>query len=136
FLSVLKDEPNHAEALHMLGVVAWQRGNLVQAIEFLKRSLGGNNGSNGFTWKHLGDVYFLTRNLRAAVASYEQALRLRPDMAEAHNDMGNALQYLGEWPRAVQCHQEAIRLMPSLAQAYDSLGNALKAQGKRAEAWE
>src|SRR5438270_6671075 len=132
-LTVLEDAPSHAEALHLLGLIAWRRGNLGQALDYLKRSLSVTNGADARAWKHLGDVHLVARNVPAAVASYEQALRLRPDLGAAHNDLGNALQYLGEWARAVSCHQEAIRLMPSFAQAHNSLGNALRGLEKQAE---
>src|SRR5436190_2097578 len=73
-LTALRDEPGHVEALHLLGVIAWQRGNLERAIDYLRRSLSSNGGPSGLTWKHLGDVYLVARNLPAAIASYEQAL--------------------------------------------------------------
>ena len=70
------------------------------------------------------------------MASYQQALRLRPGFAEGYNDLGNAWQHLGEWDRAVECLREAVRLKPSLGPAYNSLGNVLRGQGKLAAAAE
>jgi tetratricopeptide (TPR) repeat protein len=134
-LSVLNENPHHGEALHMLGVIAWQKRDLNTALDYLQRSVS-SNGSNATAWKHLGDVHLIARNANAAVANYEQALRLRPDFAEAYNDLGNAWQHLGGWDKAVQCLREAVRLQPSLGPAYNSLGNALRAQGKLAAASE
>ena len=134
-LSVLRENPHHAEALHMLGVIAWQKRDLNAAIDYLQRSVTCN-GSNATAWKHLGDVHLIARNASAAVANYEQALRLRPDFAEAYNDLGNAWQHLGDWDRAVHCLREAVRLQPSFGSAYINLGNSLRAQGKLGAASE
>jgi tetratricopeptide (TPR) repeat protein len=133
-LAVLKDQPGHAEALHLLGVIAWRQGNMSQAFDYLRRSLTASNGRNEHTWKHLGDVLVVMRNLPSAVTAYDEALRLRPNFGEAHDALGNALQHLGRWDRAVGCHREAVRFMPSSAQAYDNLGNALRGLEKWAEA--
>src|SRR5436305_964050 len=34
--SVLREQPDHAQALHLLGVLAWQRGDLEQARDYLE----------------------------------------------------------------------------------------------------
>ena len=47
-----------------------------------------------------------------AVAAYE-ALRLRPDFALAHLNLGNALQRQGHFDRAVPSFRESIRLDPT-----------------------
>jgi tetratricopeptide (TPR) repeat protein len=93
-------------------------------------------GTNASAWKSLADMHVAVGNLRAGVANYEEAIRLRPDFAIAHDLLGITWQHLGEWGRAVLCHRQAIRLSPSLAPAHNNLGNALKGQGKWAEALE
>jgi tetratricopeptide (TPR) repeat protein len=85
-------------------------------------------------WKNLADRQRGAGLFREAVGSYEQALRLQPDSAEAFNDLGIAWQYLGEWARAADCHRRALELAPFYAQAYNNLGTALKAQRRGAEA--
>jgi hypothetical protein len=61
---------------------------------------------------------------------YREALRLRPDYAEAHNNLGNVLQQQGELDEAVACHREAIRLKPNYAEAYNNLGVVLQRLGR------
>jgi tetratricopeptide (TPR) repeat protein len=56
--------------------------------------------------------------LAAAAANYRRALRLKPDLAEVHNDLGRALQGLGELERAVACYRQALRLKPDYAEAH------------------
>ena len=67
-------------------------------------------------------------------ALFREALRLKPDYAEAHNNLGIALQEQGQLAAAVAQYQEAIRLKPDYAEAHNNLGNALQEQGQLAAA--
>ena len=51
------------------------------------------------------------------MASLRQAIRLKPDYAEAHNNLGNALQEQGKLEEAVASLQHAVRLKPDYAEA-------------------
>ena len=73
-------------------------------------------------------------SLDEAVACYRRALELKPDYAEAHNNLGNALQDQGKLDEAVACYRRALELKPDYAEAYNNLGNALRDQGKLDEA--
>ena len=72
--------------------------------------------------------------LDEAVACYRRALELKPDYAEAHNNLGNALKEQGKLDEAVACYRRALELKPDYAEAHNNLGNALKDQGKLDEA--
>jgi Flp pilus assembly protein TadD len=51
-----------------------------------------------------------------AEAAARQALALRPDNAQAHNNLAIALYYQGRGPEALQALREAARLAPQDAQ--------------------
>ena len=72
--------------------------------------------------------------LEEAVASWQQALRLKPDDAEAHNNLGIVLQEQGKLEEAAASLQQALRLKPDYAEAHNNLGIVLKEQGKLEEA--
>ncbi len=124
FWSVLASQPAHAEALRMLGHVARKRGDIEQATDYFNRSLLCDR-SNPETWKNLGDARLAARDYVASIANFEEAIALRPDFEDAYNNLGVALQNLGESERASRCFQEAIRLNPKCVEAYNNLGNAL-----------
>jgi tetratricopeptide (TPR) repeat protein len=77
--------------------------------------------------KHLGKV-------DEAVASYEQALRLRSDYPEAHNNLGLALASRGKLEAAVVSYQQAVRLKPDYAEACANMADALAGLCKLNEA--
>lgn len=71
-----------------------------------------------------------------AIAQLEEAIRLKPDYAEAYDDLGVALEELpGRLGGAVADFEEAIRLKPDYADAHYDLGNALsRVPGRQADA--
>ncbi len=69
-----------------------------------------------------------------AIEHYERALRLSPDYAEAHNNLGNALARQGKLPEAIEHFERALQLKPDYAEAHSNAGDALLRLGKSAEA--
>ena len=68
------------------------------------------------------------------MAHCQEAVRLKPDYAEAHNSLGVALGDRGQLPKAVEHYLEALRLKPDYAEAHSNLGSALKDEGDLDEA--
>ena len=61
-----------------------------------------------------------------AVANFEQALRIKPDYAQAHDYLGCALLYNPDrLPEAIAQFQAALQIDPGLAEAHNNLGTAL-----------
>ena len=69
-----------------------------------------------------------------AVEAFRQAVRLRPDFVEAHNNLGFALATLGKSPEAIKAYQQAIKIKPDYATAHYNLGFTYEAVGKLPEA--
>ena len=69
-----------------------------------------------------------------AVDLITKAIAIKPDYAEAHSNMSNALKGLGKLDEAVASCQKAIAIKPDFAEAHSNLGSALKALGKLDEA--
>ncbi|MEA3124388.1 MAG: hypothetical protein QOD67_1407, partial [Caballeronia sp.] len=75
---------------------------------------------------NLGIVLQALERLPEAEAAYGQALLIRPDSVEAHNNLGNVLWALRRLPDAVAAYRRALALRPDLAEAHHNLGNVLK----------
>ena len=75
-------------------------------------------------------------NWPEAEAAYREALRLRPNMAEAACSLGTLQQAQNHLDAAVEMYQEALRQAPEHAEAYYNWGTALKRQQRVAEAAE
>jgi tetratricopeptide (TPR) repeat protein len=64
-------------------------------------------------------------NLPGAVAEYKETIRLKPDDAPAHTDLGAALDDQGQYADAITEDKEAIRLEPDDPHPHYNLGVAL-----------
>ena len=59
-----------------------------------------------------------------AITDYDEAIRLKPDYAEAYSNRGIAKAALGRYDDAIADYDEAIYLKPDLAAAYYNRGIA------------
>jgi tetratricopeptide (TPR) repeat protein len=74
--------------------------------------------------------------LEEAIASFEKALTLKLDYAEAYYNMGVALQEQGKPEEAIDAYNKALAIKPDNAEAYYNMGVTLQEQGKPEEAIE
>ena len=73
-------------------------------------------------------------NPRAAIVAYERAIAGRPDLADAHNNLGRLHHDRGDFARAESCYRIAICICDSLALYWFNLGVVVEDQGRNAEA--
>ena len=126
---ILAADPNHHDAWHLLGIIAYQDGRHQAGVECIQRALA-HRPNWAEAHYNLGNAWMIRGNLDEAVASYQHALQLKPDFAEAHNNLGNTLKDQGKLDHAVVCYQYALQLQPDFAVAHNNLGNVLKDRGK------
>ena len=72
--------------------------------------------------------------LDEAVACYGQMLALKPDLAGAHHNLGNALWEQGRLDEAEASYRRALTLQPNLAGAHNNLGTVLLGRNRLDEA--
>jgi protein O-GlcNAc transferase len=85
-------------------------------------------------WYILGVACQFQGKTDEAVASYEQALRLRPDFAAVHNNLGAIHASRARWDDAIARYRRVLELEPNSADACNNLGIAFINQGMRADA--
>jgi predicted O-linked N-acetylglucosamine transferase (SPINDLY family) len=133
YRQILAVEPAHADALHLLGVVAHQVGNYQTAVEYIGRAIEVQPRVAVFH-RNLGLSHRALKNVALAVACGRRAVELKPDYSEAHYDLGVALQDQSRPEEAAPHYRRAIELKPDYAEAYYGLGNALRELGSRDDA--
>jgi tetratricopeptide (TPR) repeat protein/serine/threonine protein kinase len=69
-----------------------------------------------------------------AIAEFKEALRLKPDFADSHYNLGVALDNSGQLDQAITEFREAIRLNKDYAKAYCNLANAHSKNGQLVDA--
>ena len=124
YREVLAHQPRHAEALHRLGVLLYQRGRAAEGIEFLQRAIECDPAATNY-YTNLGVVLADQKRFEQAREIFRQALALRADVPEVHNNLGNVLKEFGDAAGAVSAYRQAIRLRPDYPEAHHNLGNML-----------
>ncbi|MSU65631.1 MAG: tetratricopeptide repeat protein [Opitutus sp.] len=128
YRQILAEQPNHAEAVHLLGVIAHQLGqnetavNLIRQAIALKPTLPEAQSNLGEALRGLG-------SLEESIGAFRRAIELKPNFPAAHNNLGNVLAAKGHVAEAIAAYREAVRLRPDYPEAQRNLGNALCGKG-------
>ena len=97
--------------------------------EQLALSMTGQFPGHPFGWKVLGAVLGQLGKTDEALHANQQALKLTPQDAEAHNNLSVTLRALGRLDEAEASLRQAIDLKRDFVEAYYNLGNILFAEG-------
>ena len=122
-------DPTHAEALHLLGLLAHQVGRPDLAVTLIQQAVGVAADRPPY-YLNLGAALQALGRLDDAIIACRQALALRPAYPEALSNLGIMLQALGRIDEAVPCFQRAITLAPGYADAHFNLGVAHQTDGR------
>lgn len=130
---ILAVSPDHADANHLLGVIAHQRGDHRAGIALIEKALVRRPNAAVFH-RNLGTALLAAGEAARAAAAHRTALALQPDFAEAHHSLAEALRTLEKSREAETHYRQALALKPGFAFARNGLGLALAARGRYAEA--
>jgi tetratricopeptide (TPR) repeat protein len=133
YRQVLTREPNHADALNLLGVLAHQCGRHEEAIELIGRAIALNSNAAVYH-NNLGLPLIAMQRFEEAEAAYRKAVALRPDYADAHYSLGWVLQEMGRAEEALAAYQHALAINPAHVDAHNNCGNLFARQSRWAEA--
>ncbi|ETW09324.1 hypothetical protein, variant [Aphanomyces invadans] len=98
--SILAEAPGHGHALHLLGLAKYQRGDTMEAIDYIEQALQTNatheefHNSLGLCLKDIG------RTAEAAT-HFETAMSLRPSYIEPRFNLASIWQSTGEYDLAI-----------------------------------
>jgi tetratricopeptide (TPR) repeat protein len=130
---VLALQPNHPDALNLLGVIAQQSGRTDEAIRLLGSAVLAQPG-NAVFYSNLAQVLVETGDYKTAAELSSRAVALKPDYACAHNNLGNALRGLGRQDDAAHHYRQAMTCDPAFAEPCNNLGVVLQAREQLDEA--
>jgi Flp pilus assembly protein TadD/2-polyprenyl-3-methyl-5-hydroxy-6-metoxy-1,4-benzoquinol methylase len=131
YRQVLNGDPNSADALHLLGMVALQQGEARTASELIASAIVLNDRQAPYH-AHLALALQTLGDMEGAVAGYRRALALNPDDPDTYNNMGNALAAQNRLEEAVAALRRALALQPGNAVAHNNLGTVQRSM----ELWD
>lgn len=101
-------------------------------LESRSRLLLERHPDSGLAWKLLGTA--LGVQGKDALLALQKAAELLPDDVDVHNNLGNALQDIGQLTDAVDSYRRALELKPDFVSARYNLGICLVTLGQLDEA--
>jgi tetratricopeptide (TPR) repeat protein len=120
--------PGLSTAHVSLGVALAGQGKLDEALKELLE--GVRLDPTASSWSRVASAYTALGRSDDAISAYREAIRLKPDFAEAHNDLGFLYYRLNRPEEAIAEYSEALRARPAYPEALTNRGMVLGAQRK------
>jgi tetratricopeptide (TPR) repeat protein/predicted 2-oxoglutarate/Fe(II)-dependent dioxygenase YbiX len=133
YRQVLSVAPDHARALHLLGVAEHQAGRHAPAIDLMERAIE-QQPDRAELHNDLAQAYMAANRPVDATRACRRAVELRPDYADACLCLAASLHAQGAVDEAMGHYQQAVKLAPDLADAHFGLANAMMQSGRADEA--
>jgi protein O-GlcNAc transferase len=133
YRKALTKHPDHAEALHLLGLIAYQREQAEAAIELIERALPELQDLPEAHLNH-GNALRAAGRFAEAADSYRRAIALEPDYGMAHSNLARALNDQGLFEAALESARRALELIPDFLGAHINHSAALLGLERLAEA--
>lgn len=133
YRQVLQAQPDHADALHLLGLVHHHRGQHDVAHTLISRAIQLNPATS-LLHNNLGEVCRLSGRLDEALTCYSKALSLQPVFPEALRNIGLTYAAQGKPEQAISHLHQVIERFPGYPGGYWALGFVLMDQKKADEA--
>lgn len=130
---ILKDLPDHFDALNLLGTSLVNCSRFEEAATTLTRAIGVDPRSADAQSSLGAALTELGRHEEARVR-LERAIALRPSFPIALTNLGKTLVNLGQIEAAIAAYDRAIALKPDFADAYCNRGQALMRMNRSEDA--
>ncbi len=125
---ILKANPNHADALHLMGVLAFQDARHAEAESLIRQAIRQAPKAPMYH-ANMARVLKARGMFEDAAQAFRKVLSLSPGQADAHADLAGCLAALGEYDCARAQARLALELAPDLVEAHHNLGLALRGLG-------
>jgi len=133
YQQVLKTNPKHADALHMLGVVYYQTGRAEQAVSAISQALSINPKNTDYL-NHYALSLRAAGQPEAAIKSFQQAVLLQPKDLDIQFNLANTLLTLNRFEEAAGYYRRILRVMPKNDDVREALCHCLTSLGNQAHA--
>jgi predicted O-linked N-acetylglucosamine transferase (SPINDLY family) len=126
YRQILQATPDHAVALHLLGVIAYQVGQFPLALQLIDEAIRIDL-TYADAYANRGITLHAMQQYQAAIESYDKAIALKPESPDAFSNRANSLYQLQQYQYALESCDRAIALKPNFPEAHNTRGNSLQA---------
>lgn len=129
---LLASDPNHAGALHLMGLIAFRAGQYDHALEWTARAIAQEPKPDYIA--SLATTLLKQGRHEEALKAFDKAVQLKPDDATLWKQMGDALLELQRYDHALLSFQHVLKLDPRHQDAAYKSGVLLNDAGQFEEA--
>jgi tetratricopeptide (TPR) repeat protein len=129
---LLASDPDHAGALHLMGLIAFRAGQYDHALEWTARAVAQEPKPDYIA--SLATTLLKQGRREEALKAYDKAVQLRPDDAALWKHMGDVLLELQRYDLALLSFQHVLKLDPRHQDAAYKSGVLLNDVGRFEEA--
>jgi len=130
---VLKLNPHHSDALHLLGLIFLSYKDFETSLELINQSIALNS-QYATAYANRGVVLQELQRYEEALESYNSAIALNPNHADTYFKRGNVLRRVRRYEEALASYVQALRINPNHADILFHCGNILHVLHKHEEA--
>ena len=112
YRAIVKLNPEHADALHYLGMIHFQQGDATTAVTLIRHAIGRRPDVAAYH-VNLGRVLYAEEDIDGSAEAYRAALKLAPNFLAALQGLGSLLLRFGDVDGALECFARALQVEPS-----------------------
>lgn len=135
YREILEVNPNHADTLHLLGVMAYQSEDYDVALAMIDKAIEIDPQQSSY-YNNKGNVLNEQNNPQQALACFQKASRIDPNHPQAYNNMAATYQQQLKIDEAFAFYRKALEVSPDFIKAHNNLGEILVKVGKPQQAIE
>lgn len=132
YLEILAKEPEHPDANHLLAALYHSKGEYKKALGHANHAVAASRSAQFLNTR--GMIFVDSGYFNEATSDLRAAIKLAPDVPEAHNNLSIAYKNLGDLRKAKLHAEKSLELKPDFPQGWLSLGAVQQDSGHLEEA--
>ncbi len=121
YAAILRTLPAHADALHLSGLIARERGDLLASEHLITQAIHSRSTVSAFHY-NLGNTLEQLGKRREAVESYRRALSMDPQNLPALQRIDGAMSEQADPAEVIALYEAFLKHSPDSAEAHYDLG--------------
>ncbi|MBJ7503960.1 MAG: tetratricopeptide repeat protein, partial [Polynucleobacter sp.] len=121
---IIKEQPDHFDAIQLLGALLVQTENYLEAIKLLSKALQ-IKPDHAPSHYNLGGALKGLQRFEESIASFNKAISIKPDYLEAYSNKGHAFVELKKFDQALKSYDQLLALNTANPEAHNNRGNIL-----------
>jgi len=133
--NIIQSETSNFQAIHLLGVIFFQKKNYSKSIELIKNSIN-INPKNFTAYNNLGNVFKELRKYSDAIINYNKAVEINPNYSGCLYNLAKTHASISNYELALNFYKKSIASNPNFLDAYYDYAELLEILGSYDQALE